>query len=347
VPDKDRLSCRVPYRAAGYGHWPHLAAWSGLRGNILDTDSQRGRVVVGTAISRVRGRFARAAAAVGLSVTAFLAAGAGPARAADRACQAYEVSYGITRVGALVEHDYCVGGDAAGMQAAPRQVAPAGWWLGGAVLSAGTDPIAEGQPAKLYQVAADGTLWWYTDGGQGRFGPGKQVGRVFGDWRRYRTLFAPSPGLIDAVDETGRVLEWIHLGYTDGSDTWQGPEVVGHGFAGRRPVTTAYDESGNTVFLGTDPSRSCSITYWASDGRVLHRERIVGSPEPTGLSRGFGLGLFGRGPGGTMVRLDPRPPYATPRQWVPQVLGTRSDRYARVVGGGVRGAITNYPYEWQ
>jgi hypothetical protein len=287
------------------------------------------------------GRMWRAAVAGWLIVLAVLALG-GPARAdSPRPCMAFETAYGITAAGALELHASCIEGDFAGREAT-RQVAPRGWWQGGAVFTSAALELGGGhQAVALYQVTREGKLLWYGDDGQQLIG-GSPVGTQFGDWRRFRSLFSAGPGEIYGIDPAGQVLGWRHWGYPGADESWTSPWALGSGFAGCVVLAGRGDSPGD--LFGTDPADPRSVTYWSVDGRRVGREPIIGRVMPINPTWVDAHRGYGRSADGRIVRLTPVDG-ADGRRWVAGVVG--SGRFVRVFAGGVVPAVDVDPYEWQ
>lgn len=275
--------------------------------------------------------------------------GSGPARpaaAADPVCTTINQVYGVTSAGALIQHEYCLSsGQPAGQTVRP--VTKASWATGGQIFSGRYATRSRPLVSVVYQVSGSGALLWYRDQGPGTsLGDGVRVGRRFGDWRRYRSLFSPGGGHIYGIDSAGRVLRWAHLGFADGSDDWQGPEVVATGYGPTRTIVGVWSASG--LLVGVDRAQPESLRFWAEDGREARdmRRPIFGAAGSGPLSwAGSDVG-YGRSSTGRILAIE--------RQWMepdPLMVWVASEldstEFARVLAGGRWQLFDPSPYEWQ
>lgn len=284
------------------------------------------------------------AAVLCVAATVFGLGPAGPAAAARPAYTKIHQVYGVTYSGALVTHEYFQdNGDPAGQTV--RRITAAGWATGGEVFSGryirGSDPLT----SVVYQVSRSGALLWYSDEGGASLGVGVPVGAQFGDWRQFRSLFSPGHGRIYGIDRAGRVLGWVHHGFRDGSDVWEGPDVVATGFGPTRRLVGAWP--GNEAVVGIDRTEPWFLKFWGKDGRESSRTPIVGAfgSGPLTWSGGPDVG-YGRSWTGRILELK----YAGGQLdresgWVASELDTA--RFARVFAGGRWQLLDPQPYEWQ
>ncbi|MDQ1657394.1 MAG: hypothetical protein QOD41_2477 [Cryptosporangiaceae bacterium] len=253
-------------------------------------------------------------------------------------CLAYEQAYGLTAKGALDEHDYCLADGKTGLQATHR-VAPEGWWRGGSVLSAGNDLLVAGTPSVFYQVTPSGALYRYETGSTHTIKPGLRIGARFGDWRRIRSLFAPSPDALMGIDAHGRLLHWFYV-TGSGHEQWIGPLVQGHGFTGREHLIGLDDHGA----FGVDPASPHALVDWDRTHEIRRRGVLPASVDGVKVTGVEGLAPYVRGSGGRIVRLTRTGPGSASR-WTAAAL--RSDRYAQVFAGGFEAPLVADPYEWQ
>ncbi len=157
--------------------------------------------------------------------------------------------YAVERDGDLLWYDHLGFATGATRWVGPRQVG-SGWHIrsldpspstflgafcdtrnGGGLLAAASSQVV------IYAVRADGGLLWYRHDGGGDGSPvwanggrGIQVGSGWvADQHR---VFSGCNGIVYLIGDDGTLKWYKHLGYLDGSQEWEGPNVVGSGWSG-------------------------------------------------------------------------------------------------------------------
>ncbi len=291
-------------------------------------------------------RRAALAAALSVAATVFGLGPAGPAAADRPECNTINQFYAVTYSGALVQHEDCLTGQAAGHTV--RRVTAPGWATGGEIFSGRYIKASNPLTSVVYQVSRSGALLWYSDQGRGTdLGDGVPVGASFGDWRQFRSLFSPGHGRIYGIDRAGRVLHWVHQGFSDGSDVWEGPDVVATGFGSTRRIVGVWPANG--LVVGIDRAQPSIVKFWDQDGQE------VGGDDPAQITGAAGSGPltwsgppigYGRSRNGRVLVLE-RTLTEPDRKvvWVASELDTV--RYARVLAGGRWQLFDPQPYQWQ
>ena len=294
----------------------------------------------------LRWRRAALAAALSVAATVFGLGPAGPAAADRPNCALLNQVYGVTSSGALVQHESCRNGDQPA-EPAVRQITADGWATGGEVFSGRYVKASNLLTSVVYQVSRSGALLWYSDQGRGTsLGDGVPVGAAFGDWRRFRSLFSPGNGHIYGIDPAGQVLHWVHGGFGDGSDVWEGPDVVATGFGRTRRIVGVWPANG--LVVGVDRTQPSILKLWDQDGQEVrdHRGRIVGAAGSGPLTWSGPTVGYGRSRNGRILVLDRTWTEPDRKQiWVASELDTA--RYARVFAGGRWQLFDPQPYQWQ
>jgi hypothetical protein len=272
-----------------------------------------------------------------VSASAGLLIGPGVANAdPDPDCSAGDRIYGITGGGTLVEHNICTSGEAEGSQTV-RQIAE-GWWLGGAAFYGGSkDGVTS-----FYQVSPDGNLLRFELDSDLHMGQGTIIGAEFGDWNRYRSLFAQGDGNILGVDPQGQLLRWSYWPGHE-PEQWEGPTVLRSGLTGAEhlfgvklgPMVLEWDPAAPralTVSLGEDTYEAGHIPDWVDPRSII-------------IVRG-GHTLYGLTAGGQIAQI--RWEFSQADEPLP-VRTLTSNGYVRVFGfeSWSNARIRPWPYEWQ
>ncbi len=158
---------------------------------------------------------------------AILLVPAAPPSSGTADCERIEPVFGVTATGALVEQRFCVrAGHGEFLRPRPVAELAAGqtrqlFWGG----------MLEDTASAIYGVTGGGQLWWARqDATTGRLGAPIAVGGQFGDWSRYRQIVANGLGELFALDSSGHLLRWVHIGWREGEDAWEaGPQDLGEG----------------------------------------------------------------------------------------------------------------------
>jgi hypothetical protein len=102
-------------------------------------------------------------------------------------------------------------------------------------------------PAYIYALTPDGTLKWYRhDGAQEGKASWQGPREVATGWNKYRFVFPGGGNIIYAITQDG-ILQWYrHKGFETGlgpevSDSWEGPNNVGRGWADVQKVFSGGD----------------------------------------------------------------------------------------------------------
>lgn len=200
--------------------------------------------------------------------------------------------------------------------------------------TSGINYTFSGGDGVIYTVDADGTLHWYrhlgdTNGSASwAAGSGKQVGGP--GWNSFARVFSGGGGVLYAVDYSGNLYWYKHLGALDGANAWaaNAGKLIGHGF-GERSFSGGdgiiYSIDANTGDLHwyrhLDPQNGAAV--WANGGTP----RTIGWGWNTGIagypmSLGGGVILVVRSDG-TLEWYRENNPYTGGSTWSgPKAIGT-------------------------
>ncbi|QDV19098.1 hypothetical protein Pan153_37610 [Gimesia panareensis] len=172
--------------------------------------------------------------------------------------------------------------------------------------------VFSGRRGVIYTVSPSGELYWHRHMGRfdgtntwSEYGT-KKVGMDGVDWGRFNKIFCNINGVIYAVEPSG-VLRWYkHLGWRGGLNEW----AEGSG----QQISSGWDEH-SSVFSGSE-----GIIYGIDYSGKLKRYRHAGFQD-------------GRNAWGTQNS------NTRDEHYVPELAGTGWDRFAKVFGGSEKGTV--------
>ncbi|TWP47019.1 hypothetical protein FKR81_33765 [Lentzea tibetensis] len=244
--------------------------------------------------------------------------------------------YAITTAGGLVEHRFCLETNRdASRWAGEQVVAREGWADVAAVFWSG---VRHGTGVYYRVSATTGGLYWSAD-----LLSWQQVGAS--DWRGFTSLISTEPGVIYGTDKAGAVHRWVHSGWQDGADTWDGERIVALSGASR----LIGDTREGIIGLTGDGT----VTAWTATGRVVGRTKLritvpdIVAPEQIvafDLSPKYPTSAFAITTTGRLAVLMPTSCESNNRVW--RVDEEKGSGYRKVFTGGYV-ANGQGPVEWQ
>ncbi len=100
----------------------------------------------------------------------------------------------------------------------------------------------------IYAVKPDGTLLWFyhrrwRDGGGLALPDAWEGPKIVGSgWQDFKLIAGAANGLVYALENSGRLLVYRHLGWQSGSSEWRDPVVVAEGWTDVRSLSTTVSE---------------------------------------------------------------------------------------------------------